>query len=187
MSPFSRSAVLAALALAACGGGSSSPAPDISSPAPDIKSFFPASNEVAGWTQDAAKPLQVGVGASGATGLVDGAANPFVTEGLAQLALESYVDGIERLDLRVWQMKDAAAATSVYTALLSNSLYAANSWGSCTTTIGEACRIAQTSGGNWWINVRKTVYYVEATVSPQTAATNAQAEAFARAVAAKIP
>ena len=180
MSPFSRSAVLAVFALAACGGGSSSSGPD-------IKSFFPADNEVSGWTKDSAKPLQVGVGASGATGLVDGAANPFIGQGLAQLALGSYVDGVERLDLRVWQMNSAAAATSVYTALLSDSLYSANSWGSCATSIGEACRIAQTTGGNWWINVRKNAYHVEATVSPSPAATSAQAETFAQAVMAKIP
>jgi hypothetical protein len=179
MSPFSRSAVLAVLALAACGGSSSSSGPD-------IRSFFPADNEVSGWTKDSAKPLQVGVGAGGATGLVDGAADPFIAQGLAQLAMASYVKGIDALDLRVWQMNDAATATSVYAALLSNSLYAANTWVACPTSIGEACRIADT-GNTWWVNTRKGAYHVEARISPKDSATDDDAVAFLQAMLGKIP
>jgi hypothetical protein len=179
MSLFSRSAVFAALALAACGGSSSSSAPD-------IKTFFPASNEVVGWTQVAAKPLQVGVGATGASDLVDGAADPFITQGLVQLAMASYDKGNDVLDLRVWQMKDAASAASVYTALLGNSLYSANTWGTCPTAIGSDCRIADT-GGHWWVNTRKGAYHVEALIAPKDASTDDDAIAFLQAVLAKIP
>jgi len=177
-------ALLAAVALAGCGGSSKK-----EEPLADLTGYYPANGEVSGWNRDPANPIQVGVGAAGATALVDGAADPFVALGLLQMATGGYLNtgaGETLSSVRIWQMPDAATAQSIYTGLLSNSLYAANTWAACGTTVGVACRLADT-GNSWWLNTRKGDCYVEARISPKSAGSSADALAFLAALVSKIP
>lgn len=173
--------ILALAAVVAC-GSSKKDEPQVL----DLAARFPASNEVAGWTRDAVNPVQVGVGRAGATALVDGAADPFVADGLVQLGMAGYLKTGETLNpVRIWHMSSAAAAQAVYGHLLSNSLYAANTWDPCPTAVGEACRFADT-GNNYWFNTRKGAFHVEATIN-KTATSSADALAFLAALLAKLP
>jgi hypothetical protein len=176
MSGLSRSAVLAAIALAACAGEEKST---------DIRSFFPADNEVSTWTLRETIKVGSPTTAYVETGL-DGAIDPFVTDGLVQVARAYYEKGGAEIDLRVWEMRDAAAAQAVYVNVLQDGHYMNYTWENL-TGLGEAARITQMANVYLWVNVRKGAYQVEALIQPIADPARDDVIAFITAVVAKIP
>ena len=158
-----------------------------------INTLMPAPADVAGWSEDAAQGtagVAVARTPAEAEAFVDGDAAPFTAHSFIAFAWQQYTKDTYRLDLRIWQFADTAAATAIYDDLLTDSsLYSSAAW--TPEAAGDAGRIADT-GTSWWINTRKKGYYVEAkmTTNPP-AAPNAtgrtDAEAFVNAVLAKIP
>ncbi len=176
---FATAALFAAALLAACGSSDKKETPL------DLAACFPASGDIAGWTRSGS--VQVGEGNSGATGLVNGSADPFFADGLTRLGMAGYTNGTVTLSwVRVWQMGSASAAQAVWSHLLSNSLYSSNTWVDCSSAVGEACRVANT-GGHWWINTRRGGFHVEAYVSPVDASSQAAALSFLTAFLARLP
>jgi hypothetical protein len=172
MSPFQRTAALAALALAACGGSSS--------PSPDIRNILPADNEVPGWTRSGALRVlpdsQATIGTS--SGGLDGAADPFHRRGLVQVALQDYANGSSTISLLVWQMTSKDAVGLVYADESPGNEQALQ--------IGDASRIASTGNG-WRLDATKGAYYVGTTITPNSATTSSQLQTFVGAVVAKVP
>jgi len=167
---------------AACGGSSVA-----------IDSLMPAPTEITGWSEDPAQGtagVAVARTPAQAEALVDGDAAPFTAHNFVAFAWQQYQKDNYRLDLRIWQFADTAAATAIYDDLLTqSSLYSTATWNA--EAAGDAGRIANT-GTSWWINTRKHGYYVEAkmTTTPPAApdaAGRTDAEAFVSAVLGKIP
>jgi len=182
MSLVARSSVVAALLLAACGGSSKKDAP-----APAIATLVPADGAVAGWTRSGLLRIlpaaTAGLGAG--SGGVNGDADPFVPRGLVQLAIQRYAKSSQQLELRIWQMRDAAAEADVWSYLTtSEPRYSGANWS--VQAIGEAGRISDT-GTYWWLVARKGAYTVEATIQPDDAAARTEVIAFLGAVVAGIP
>lgn len=105
--------------------------------------LVPALSELPGWVLDPGESKTVGGVATatdfaGATALIDGAADPFFDSTKSYhataLAWERWAKDPYTMDLKVWQMASAADATTIYTDLLSNSLYANVTWTTCTAT-----------------------------------------------------
>jgi len=181
--PFAaRASLLAALLLAACGGSSNKDAP-----APAISTLVPADNAVSGWIRSGALRVlpaaTAGLGAS--QGGVNGDADPFIRRGLVQLAIQRYTRSAELLELRIWQMRDAAAEAALWTDLTTTEpRYSGANWSA--QAIGEAGRISDT-GTYWWLVARKGAYTVEATIQPDDAAARTDVTTFLGAVIAGIP
>ncbi|MBI3180282.1 MAG: hypothetical protein HYZ27_11515 [Deltaproteobacteria bacterium] len=175
---------LAALCLIAC-GDSDPPS------ATTIESLVPASGEVSGWNEDpatGAPGVEVGKTHAEVEAKIDGDMEPFAAKSFVALARQHYAKDGYQLELRIWQMKDEATATALYSDLATTvSLYSALSWSN--VSVGDAGRVAD-SGTTWWVNTRKKAYHVEARVSQKSVAdatSRADVEAFAKAVVAKIP
>ncbi|HEY3352397.1 MAG TPA: hypothetical protein VGQ83_04045 [Polyangia bacterium] len=173
-------AVLALLAVS-CGSESSSGG---------VASFFPADNEVAGWTEDTTlgQPgVEVFATKATAEGVIDGDVEPFAAVGFTSFARNYYVNAAYKIELRVWDMGTATKNTALYDDLVaSDPLYSANTWEA--QSIGDAGRIADL-GSNWWVNARKGQYYVEVKINQTSsgdAAARADGIAFLTAVVAKI-
>ena len=175
-------ALLLALFAAGC---STEPAP---APTVEIDELFPADNEIGSWVEDTtvgAAGVEIADSPTEAEAIIDGDAEPFTAHDFARFAIQNYTNGSEKLELRVWQMADAAAATAIYDYLpANNSIYMASSWED--VSIGEAGRASNT-GASWWINARTGAFYVEAKINAVSDAARADAEAFARAVVGKVP
>ncbi|MHB8872520.1 MAG: hypothetical protein ACYC8T_02430 [Myxococcaceae bacterium] len=169
---------LAALT-AACGPANTPP--------PSVESYFPKDNEVGAWvggTTAGKTGVQVATTAKEAEALVNGDAAPFNDKGMVTFAWEKYAKDAYTLDLRVWQFKDASAATDAYGHLVANaSLYKAATW--TDLAVGDAGRIADT-GTTWWLNSHKGAFIIEAKINPKDATSRADIEALGIAVAAKI-
>lgn len=171
-----------AILTAACGGGSDA----------GIETFFPADDEVAGWTENPAvgqAGVEVATSVAEAEALVNGDAESFSAAGFTAFARQHYVKaGGYQLELRIWEMNDAATAESIYADLAMNdSLYSIYTWE--TVAVGQAGRVADT-GANWWVNARKGAYHIEAKINQMgTADPAARADvvAFVTAVAGAIP
>ena len=152
-----------------------------------IASLFPANNEVGTWVEDTSlgsAGVQVSNSAAQAQADVDGDADSF-EDTMVAFAREFYTSGTHTMELRVWQMQDAAACTAVYDDLVVNDpLYTPNTWSA--VSLGEAGRVADT-GSQWWHNVRKAAYHVEAKTQSNDADGKSGAEAMIGAVLAKIP
>jgi hypothetical protein len=138
-----------------------------------FEELFPANGTVTGFTVSAT--LQTAHTTLEVQNLIDGAADPFVAAGFTAFGRQGYRNGGYTVTLDVWQMKDAATAATVYTSLLTNSLYASATWSD--VAIGDGARIADT-GTTWWVNVKKGSYHVqvrttEAGAADPTARTNA--------------
>jgi hypothetical protein len=175
--------VLAAvLALASCGGGSSA----------SLDSFFPADDEVAGWTRSpAGSAPAVANGFNAAEALVDGDADPFneAPSPFVAFAWQLYAHADYSMDFRIWEMPDAAGCTSLYDYLVTEvATYNSKTWGD--ESIGDEGHSAETAVF-WWINSCVDKYFLEARVSlisgdaPDAAAHDAGV-AFMQAVAATI-
>jgi hypothetical protein len=172
---------IATLALAASGCGPSPATPKA------IDTLFPKDGEVSGWNEDTTlgKPgVEVYVGSTAVTGAIDGAADSFIQKGMEQMARQYYLKGTEKLEVRIWQMKDAAATKDLWDYLVtSDKLYKAVTW--TDDTGGDAARVADT-GNNWWFNSRKGLYFVELTLGPNDANGKTDVRAFAGAVVGKM-
>lgn len=169
-----------ALALVAC--GPSTPPP------PTLEELFPANNEVGAWTEDTSSGA-AGVETAKTTdevfALINGDAQAFVDRGFVAFGRERYTDGTHLIDLRVWQLKSSTAAMATYDALVLDApTYKANTW--TELTVGHGGRIADT-GSTWWVNAHDGVYIIEVKAQPKDDTSRADAEAFAKAVADKIP
>jgi hypothetical protein len=149
--------VAAVLALASCGGGGSSASLD---------SFFPADNEVSGWTRTPTGSVpDVANGFNAAEALVDGDADPFNTAPSPFVAFgwQLYTNGDYAMDFRIWEMPDAAGCASLWEYLLSDAAtYKSKTWGA--ESIGDAGHSAE-GAAFWWINSCADKYFLEARVS----------------------
>lgn len=173
--------LLSALALVTLACGPATPQPQA------IDSLFVANNEIGTWVEDTS------VGTAGVEtartrdavyALINGDAEPFIAKGFIAFARERYRKDSYTADLRVWQMKDATVAKDTYDSLVVDAAaYKSNNW--TAVTIGDAGRIADT-GSTWWVNARKGAYVIEVKAQPKDSTTEADAQAFATAVAGKI-
>jgi hypothetical protein len=171
-----------ALALAACGGSTST--------AVTIESLVPADGEVTGWTEDpaaGAPGVEVAKNNTEVEAKIDGDAQPFIDKAFVAWARQNYIKDGFKLELRVWQMKDDATATSLYDDLVASySLYKTQTWSNL--SIGDAGRVADT-GTTWWYNSRKKLYHVEVRVTQKSAmdaTARTEGQSFITAVVAKI-
>jgi len=175
---------VAALLLTAC------PPPDDNGDGdemPDIAELFPADNEIGSWVEDSSlggAGVEVGRSFSEAEAIVNGDADSF--DGyMVAFAREYYTDGTAGLELRAYEMGDAAACTEAYDLLIvDNPLYSANTWDAA--SLGDAGRIADT-GSHWFVNTRKKIFYVEAWIEPNDAPGKTAVESFVETVLEKIP
>ena len=173
----SRAPVLAALALAlaACGGGSSSSGVD-------IKTLVPATDEVGSWARSGdlrvLSDSQAMLGTN--EGGLNGATHPYHDAGLVQVAVQDFTDGSERIKLRVWQLTSAAAAATAY----SDSRTGAGS--GQPVSIGDEGRITD-DNVNLSVDARKGAYFIDAEINQSDDEASAQVQALVGAVAAKVP
>jgi hypothetical protein len=176
----------------------------------------PASGAISGWTIDPANSRTAGKAAATATteidteDLIDGAAADFFAAPNTpkQFAWQNYVSTTvtdapsgASVTLYVLQLPSAAEAKTLYSSLLSASLYSRkvgtpDDWKDPTSPlVGTDSRI-QDTGDHWWINFYKGNYYVEVSLSPSAgpapdftpgdAATKTAAFSFATSIAGKI-
>jgi len=134
-----------------------------------IESLFPGDGALSGWApalitmhsgETKNGPL-VGRTKAEIEALINGDARSFFTQGgFVAFAWNWYQKDTAKMDVRVWQMKDAATATTMYDYLPQNdALYSATTFEA--HTLGDASRIANT-GTSRWLNVRKGAYIIEA-------------------------
>jgi hypothetical protein len=149
-------ALAAVLALASCGGGSSA----------SLDSFFPADDEVTGWTSSPAGSVPaVANGFNAAEALVDGDADPFneAPSPFVAFAWQLYVNGDYAMDFRIWEMPDAAGCASLWPYLTAEvATYMSKTWGA--ESIGDGGHSAE-GAAYWWINSCADKYFLEARVS----------------------
>ncbi|MFH1809478.1 MAG: hypothetical protein ABIJ09_12085 [Pseudomonadota bacterium] len=153
-----------------------------------IESLFPKNNEVGSWVEDTTKGqagVQVASNYTEAWQAVDGDAESF-EQGMVAFGWEFYTNTTHTLELRVWQLKDAATCTSVYDSLVvDDPLYTSNTW-TDVSSLGAAGRVADT-GTQWWHNSRKAAYHIETKTMANDATGQDEAEKIINAVLAKIP
>lgn len=153
--------------------------------------LFPRSGTIAGWIVDpqspgSGVPARIATTQSEAEALIDGAAEAFYTPAVTpqRFGLQQYRNMTVRdapaegaaLMLYILQMADPSQALGLYSAVLSDPLYAAR--GVATSTdpnatwkdpsspvVGDRSRVVNT-GDTWWINFYKGGYYVEVSLSP---------------------
>jgi len=149
--------------VAACGSSGSSSG--------TIDGFFPADNEVSGWTLSGAGGVEVCDGATAENctlNLVDGDAQPFIDVGMKAFGRATYAKGATGLQLRIYEMTDATTCSALYDDIVvEDALYATYTWE--TIPLGEGGRIADRTD-RWWINTISGPYFVEALVDEATAA-----------------
>jgi hypothetical protein len=184
--------VVLALCVAGC-GGSSNAGPDASTPV-TLQSLFPADNAVTGWAVDTTQSpsgvetytTEVAVEATS----VDGDITPFQDVGFVGLGRVFYKNATLIMELRVWQMKDAASGATAYTQVLTDP--PATHYKDITftdTAIGSAGRTGFFNP-QWYVDSYKGAYFVEARLKPSTSTATAdrdQAVAMVTAAIAKIP
>lgn len=180
---------LTGLIAAGCGGGFS------------FQSVFPADGRSGGGTAPAvgayvaattglrstqSAGLNVATGAQAIEALIDGDATVFKAKGVVSLGWENYVSGTREADVRVWQMQDAANATETFNALPTETqgLHKAQTW--TTLAVGQAGRIAD-MGDGYWVNARQGAIIIDVLVTPRDDTSKADAQAFAAAIASKVP
>ncbi len=177
--------LVAVVALVSCGGdgGSSS----------SLDSFFPADNEVAGWTANpAGSAPQVALTPDDAEALVDGDIAPFeaAPSPFTAFAMQNYInaDGYTN-DFRIWEVADAAGCASMYDYLVVNaSTFSSKTW--VDEAIGAMGRSANSAAFTWF-NACAGKYFLESKVYPPgggapDATSHDDGLAFILAVAAKI-
>ncbi|HEY3452491.1 MAG TPA: hypothetical protein VGK67_39470 [Myxococcales bacterium] len=162
--------ILGGALLAGCGGNTTTPTPDGGAPFV-ITSAFPADGDVTGFNKntDSAKD-GVFKTSTTAEGSIDGDLPPFEAAGFTQLARQHYlgaglgVGGADyTVDLRIWEMKDAATGASIYASIKDTTRYAAiKNW--TDEAMGSAGRYGN-SGVMWRVNSYKKAYFVEAQLS----------------------
>jgi hypothetical protein len=158
---------------------------------------MPKDNDVAGYTEDnetdaKKKPgVQVGRTDQQIEDLIDGAGSPFMpiaSHNVTAFAWQMYKSTTSKNTIWIWQCSNNTTSKALYDYLLASvPAYSANTWSA--ETVGSEGRIADT-GAMWRINFIKGAYYVEVRFSKETAnndAAKADAEAFAKFVAGKIP
>ncbi len=181
-----------------------------------ILDLIPRDNDVPGWTVDPANTKTKGKVAATATdeatteAFIDGAAADFFKSPLTPVmfAWQNYINttlpsapvapdplGV-KVDLHILQMPDAAQASSLYSSLLSDTLYSKWTWvDPSSPAVGDKSRVTN-AGDAWWVNFIKGVYYVEVKLTPsygpapdyaeKDPSLKAAAFDFATAVAAKM-
>ena len=157
---------------------------------PTEKSFdqlFPADNEIGDWVEntDTGDPgVEVAKSDDEAVALIDGSAEPFIEHGFITFGVEYYASQGMMLELRIWQMDNAAIARELYSDLTDNkSIYMAQPW--TDIDVGQQGRVADT-GASIWVNARSGSYYVESKIDQVTDEASNDAQAFAKAVIAKL-
>lgn len=143
--------------------------------------------------------LQAATGWQAIEDLIDGAAEPFFaangdgkgkdsTNKVVAMAKEFYVSSDHhQLAAQVWQYKDAASVSVVYSYLVTNKqFYKEQDWKDLTLKGADTSRIAETGNAGWYVCARKGVYYIEVSVLPADAVGRADAESFASALLSKI-
>lgn len=158
--------ILGGMAVAGCGGGGTT-TPDTGAPF-DIKTAFPANDGITGWSQDTVKDSVTGPAVFDTRQKVDatdidGDVVPFDDVGFKQLAREHYKKDNYSLDLRVWEMNDAAKGKKIYEDILLVDRYSIITW--TDEAMGEKGRWGN-SGTMWRVNAYKGAYFVEALISP---------------------
>jgi hypothetical protein len=155
--PYSIVGLVAVLALAACGGGSSSSSLD---------SFFPADGEVSGWTADpAGSAPQVAEDHDAAEALVDGDIAPFAAapSPFVAFAMQKYVNGDYTNDFRIWEIGDAAGCGVTYAYLVTDApTFSSKTW--TDESIGDEGRSAP-SAAFYWFNACVDKYFLESKVA----------------------
>ena len=150
--------LVAALTLASCGGGGSSTG---------LASFFPADDEVSGWTRSpAGSEPQVAENADEAEALVDGDIAPFeaAPSPFLAFAMQDYTDGTYLNRVRIWEVADAAGCASTYDYLVTDvSTFSSKTWSD--ESIGDRGRSASGAAW-WWFNACADKYFIEAKVEP---------------------
>jgi hypothetical protein len=151
-----------------------------------ILDAIPRDNDVAGWTVDQSNSKTKGKVAATATdeatteGFIDGAAAEFFKSPLTPVmfAWQNYINttlpsapvapdplGV-KVDLHVLQMPDAGQASTLYSSLLTDTLYSKWTWvDPSSPTVGDKSRVTN-AGDAWWINFTKGAYYVEVKLTP---------------------
>lgn len=142
--------------------------------------------DLTGWTVNSANTKTRGKVAVTATdeatteGFIDGAAADFFKSPLTPVvfAWQSYINttlssapvapdplGV-KVELYILQLPDAAQASTLYTSLLSATLYSKWTWvDPSSPAVGEKSRVTN-AGDTWKVNFIKGVYYVEVNLSP---------------------
>lgn len=169
-------------AISACGGET----------VVDLKTLFPADSAVPGWTQDTTLDTAAGPSVFSTNDQVnatdiDGDVVPFSNKGFTALGREHFKSDKYKMDVRVWQMKDAATAKLIYDDLPNTvDRYKIITW--TNETIGLAGRSGN-SGTMWRINAYKGLYFIETLLTTSEASDTAgkdEAIKMAKAVADKI-
>lgn len=172
----------AALLVLACGCG------DEAKPLPSMEALLPDNNEIASWIEDTSQEPagpQIGTTVEAVEGFIDGDADPFTARTFAAFGREYYTNGVYRLELRIWQMKDAATAKDVYDKLpTEDARYGNYTW--APLDLGAAGRIAD-AGTTWWLHARKGPFYLEVSNIANNSGGMTAAQGFASAILAKIP
>ena len=176
-------AIVACATVVTCGGGDDGDA-EVA-----IESLFPANQEIGAWAENTnlGDPgVEVYETKKAANDRVNGDADPFTDRNFAAFGREFYADGTFTLELRLWQMPDAATATDVYGGILQeDARYKGATWDDLDVG-GTAGRIADT-GSAWMINATKSKYFVEASgITPNDMAGQEAGQSFVRSVLAKI-
>ncbi len=176
----------AALALASCGGGGGSEA--------DLGSFFPADNEVPGWTANPpGTPPDVALDRDAAEALVDGDIAPFeaAPSPFVAFAMQLYINGDGyTADVRIWEVADAAGCASMYDYLVTEApTFSSKTW--TDVSIGDMGRSADSAAFSW-INACADKYFVETKVTPPSggvpdATSHDEGVALTRAVVGNMP
>lgn len=182
-------ACLTAVPIIAIGCGSDTPAPT-------IDTFFPADGQISGWhftTEGKYFNVKAGVSTAttttGGTALINGDLPPFENT-FKTMAIAVYKNDKYKCEVRVFEENDVTTAKTTFAKLpTSSDHYRQDNWTWVSYTLGDEARIGN-SGGEWQIDARKGPYYFEAKLSysESTDATGKEsAEAFAKAIAAKLP
>ena len=173
------------LALSLCtaiGCGSS----DDTEPEKKLEDYMPASGAISGWTEDLSQG-EAGVEAAYTVDdgemMINGALDPFVDTGKwAALAIEYYVNGETTIQLRIFEMTDAAGAAEVFEHLATHP--EGIPWADI--TLGDEGRMAEMAT-NWLLHTTHGKYFVETTTMPRSADTEQPAMDFAAAVLNGLP
>jgi hypothetical protein len=82
-----------------------------------VERYVPGSNEVPGWAEDTAigQPgVEAGYSYDEIVAIIDGSQEPYAQAGCVGFAKQDYKKGSFTLNLLVWQMKDTAAAQTIF-------------------------------------------------------------------------
>lgn len=123
-----------------------------------IQDYMPKSNELSGWLEDTSqgKPgIEVALDEAAGEALVDGHIALYIQAGWVALAQEYYKNGDKTLQLILYEMKDKAAADSIYN---NKTIKGFAEW--TDLTLGDKSRI-NVDVSEYWFHAFKNNYFVE--------------------------